>query len=1031
MPADLFENWVGHVEGGKDAFDAFSGLSTVQLMREIAEEQESLLARLEIQPIKVPGFQREYRKIPRDYLKLEDKPGSDQSLAPNFWQDEKFMALGKLKALEDGFLRLLSKLTTGTPLSSDALLCIVTYSAVTRGGLYAGEFLGDYLKQLGKSDFQFNAANDRIYVNLTRPATNELHNFRDENGNPHVRFRFEPDLLTLSLTILYCRNYLGSKTQKLQVVWTKLCNAFIDGGDTEAGTLSLDQFCKAAVWTSETVLGANVSRCVVASLGRQIYHFCMDETSFLNRLRDPAPISLAKFGEISPTEIADLSATMMATAGDDWHKPLKTLVSQALNSAASRQEAIDNLTVLLRADHVAWSESVRLFLSWLMFKLERTIKETSASTYQSLLWDRWISSFGAIDMAELEADELLEGFQKVLSSAKDQEERRELLGHLQSLYTFGMERFDLVADSKLSRFRQKSKLAGYVRTSVVDHRHLWAVLRALDTLTASPALICQLKLITIFAFRLGLRPSEIVHLRFKDIVTQGDWPGFVRSSLKTQNSRRSFIISGFLSEEEFRLFRDYFSRMRVGREPGDLLFGYMGENVVIDTGLLNRVVGNAFRQTTQNPNVVFYSLRHSFATSMQYILEGAWELAEAYTGFNREVLATIRRAFLKENESRDSYWAGSRALGHATPATSVSTYMHGSADILFDSFDEAVWLSSELRMLLKRHTVQDTYFNFRDGELNKLGRSGVRRRFIQRFPELFKHQQFETALEPAPPLLTCEITRGLMWYENAIQKANQAPSIQNVADELVIDARALGKLSEMAAILNGTRSKASRGFKYHGGCADIRTRIPKPKSPNAAFLSQLVFAHLNDLARNGQVDEIVRWSDAVLQGFTFNKSHFLSVRDVETFDTITGMLKGFVDYNQWYGSIGISRAFQLRSAGTKRPRRMESLLAESMRSNRVAESWRQRTEKFPRIAAPVLTRCRYVSRNPNGILKLGLSHLPASKMPENGRQEGILALVYVAFIAKCLWGSETSGYDAETRAMPGETNLMGQDMDAA
>lgn len=325
----------------------------------------------------------------------------------------------------------------------------------------------------------------------------------------------------------------------------------------------------------------------------------------------------------------------------------------------------------------------------------------------------------------------------------------------------------------------------------------------------------------------------------------------------------------------------------------------------------------------------------------------------------------------------------------------------------------------------------NTTFNFRENELNRLGPDGIQKRLIKRHPDLFEHQTFKPLSVVEAPELTCEIGRGLSWYENALHTASQASTIQDAADKLVINAKTLHQYSDAVMALNGTLTSNCRGFKYHDGLADVRTHLPKPKSPNATYLSQLIFARLDDRVRDGRLSEVIRWSDAVLNGFFFNKSHILSIQGFESFDTTTDMLIGVVDLNQWNGTVAVPYAFEEKSKNVKTARRNDRLLQERARSNRVADEWRKRAQRFPNLGAPEIATRRYASRNPEGILRLGLSHLPVSKVPENGRREGVRALVYAAFVAKCLWGSEASEDDAETPAVPGEFNLMGQDMDAA
>ncbi|WP_047391587.1 site-specific integrase [Chitinibacter sp. ZOR0017] len=247
--------------------------------------------------------------------------------------------------------------------------------------------------------------------------------------------------------------------------------------------------------------------------------------------------------------------------------------------------------------------------------------------------------------------------------------------------------------------------------------------RACDLILSSAAQNDQrsAKLATIIlklGFYCGLRRNEILFLRRKDL--QGTHDPYLiitphkARKLKTETSRRQLPLRALLPApllDELLHLRDEENK---SREKDSFIFADADLTYErIKAPWLINICQRALRLATGDEEVVFHSLRHSFANwamirlaavEEHRILDRDYPLFE-HPFFERDALVRFRSAFMEETSQqaaispdRRGLYAISSMMGHAEPGITLTSYIHLHG-----------WLSARLIQLnsplLSRHVV--------------------------------------------------------------------------------------------------------------------------------------------------------------------------------------------------------------------------------------------------------------------------------------------------------------------------------------
>ncbi|MGC8509152.1 MAG: tyrosine-type recombinase/integrase, partial [Thiomonas sp.] len=197
----------------------------------------------------------------------------------------------------------------------------------------------------------------------------------------------------------------------------------------------------------------------------------------------------------------------------------------------------------------------------------------------------------------------------------------------------------------------------------------------------------------ILGYRCGLRRTEIRGLRWIDVQWEPQPLLFVRShagrALKRDSGRRVLSLSAFCSKDELdriRQERDATQKIidagEANRDTVLLLPDPDEPDQPLAEGAVFDPVTAAMREVCAEDGLRFHHLRHSAANHLLLQLmgdqvEGAARLLDADGAISEQSIAARRRALVGIGDAqRPLLWAVAAFMGHATPETTLGSYVH-------------------------------------------------------------------------------------------------------------------------------------------------------------------------------------------------------------------------------------------------------------------------------------------------------------------------------------------------------------------
>ena len=213
-------------------------------------------------------------------------------------------------------------------------------------------------------------------------------------------------------------------------------------------------------------------------------------------------------------------------------------------------------------------------------------------------------------------------------------------------------------------------------------------------------LLQRSKLILILSYRLGLRREEVQNLTIKNFHLSGFRELIIARSghfsPKTLHSTRNVGISGKIENEEITYLLNYIDEVTRSGVDEDALFFHTSSELAPKTDF-NRIfslLSSAIRAITNDQLSGFHTLRHSAATNYFYQLHTKYPycpIDEHPLGlslmFRLGLVNYLERVKILEggNRTRNILDQISAELGHASPDTTLSSYIH-SVDLLLPEY---------------------------------------------------------------------------------------------------------------------------------------------------------------------------------------------------------------------------------------------------------------------------------------------------------------------------------------------------------
>ena len=323
-------------------------------------------------------------------------------------------------------------------------------------------------------------------------------------------------------------------------------------------------------------------------------------------------------------------------------------------------------------------------------KRRRVIQTVSARRYLSALKPIFIDLASDVDILSMESEELLDFYQAVLGEGRVQN-LNYLYRRLRDFHRFSMRHG--AADVDWSEL-VPANAPDLGAPGFIDEAAYQQILAALETTTPPPGVHSwQLQVFAVLCYRFGLRGGEALHLR------QADWRALPDGSrvvlvqprrfhkLKSAAARRQVPLVFPLSEREeaaLRQLQRHHQVAAIGVEHPPLLGAADDPQRAVADAIVRQHLNQVIKAVTGQGALSLHDMRHSLACRIWQALESPQMPQGATENCLREdELVRLRETLLGPNappNSRRAAWVLANLLGHATPATTMRSYVHFVAE---------------------------------------------------------------------------------------------------------------------------------------------------------------------------------------------------------------------------------------------------------------------------------------------------------------------------------------------------------------
>ncbi|WP_076543069.1 site-specific integrase [Shewanella sp. UCD-KL21] len=392
-------------------------------------------------------------------------------------------------------------------------------------------------------------------------------------------------------------------------------------------------------------------------------------------LRDTIPtLPCSKFFQI-------LSQTLKETGN-------KKLTSKSLKQHLNTLESTLEISI-----------AQEVLLKWYIHKL-KTCKPSTIRTYHSTLSRKWLYTTESIDLTDADEQDFQDLYNELIELTKGLATKTQLACRLSDFHAFSVQNFGFPL--LLEPINKGSKYKHHTNAGFVDETLFKALLDTVDGISdldfKNKATI---KSILIISYRCGLRISEAIKLRLKDIESSPEHWIEIRSNNfsdnKSTSSLRKVPFYALLLEHEKEIIDESLkiARQEQSTAPDTCLAFTIGQDInkPIDKFLLSNFTKTALRQLSGIDNLVFHHLRHSAISRLQLIFELNEDSAKhpEIVPYSTQQIHKIINVLAGKTQ-RNKYYAIAAFDGHSSPETCFNHYFH---------FCDLVLYSNLLSMKLK------------------------------------------------------------------------------------------------------------------------------------------------------------------------------------------------------------------------------------------------------------------------------------------------------------------------------------------
>lgn len=351
---------------------------------------------------------------------------------------------------------------------------------------------------------------------------------------------------------------------------------------------------------------------------------------------------------------------------------------------------------------VVLSESQRSIINCIRYYMENDteygnrLKPSGLSFIANAAFDRFASLFEDMDPEVQSNETLLEKFiylVESLDASPAKSARRCINYYLWYLHNTQDRGLNEIQSMKIVLSEQSP-----VILLPTEYDHLYSVLESAERIEINSyriSLLRATRLALILGYRLGLRASEVKHVRAMDFHLRGFAELLIEPyadySLKTISSYRSVGVSGRLMPQEMVFLQGYIQRFLEsdGNSDARLIEFKSEKSVSTNNNYIFKFLCQSIRSITGDVKTAFHTLRHSFASNnIAMMLSRKWDKRSREslylpTEMQEEYKIYLARMDPLHNGSRTAREIHqlAREIGHASPSTTFKSYVHSIDDL--------------------------------------------------------------------------------------------------------------------------------------------------------------------------------------------------------------------------------------------------------------------------------------------------------------------------------------------------------------
>ena len=481
---------------------------------------------------------------------------------------------------------------------------------------------------------------------------------------------------------------------------------------------------------------------------------------------------------------------------------------------------------------------------WFEFILSSTarsegpVRTVSARTYRSRIVQPMIDTNWEFDIRQEQPEEWEEFYSDVLMSITAPVQRQHAGTTIRMFHQFLIARVGAPPVMVAGELEEGSR----TRNSILSEEDFGALRDYLQSVPGDPYTCQLLEVIAILMFRAGLRPNDIVGLRFRhisgcsleDFQQQTVYPVIYprrtdQNSLKTSAAVRQIPLPWLVPQDELDVVTNFFHRRLVSCQVNNMSLSSSmvfasdwNSDIKMKSARYFGHLSKLLKQITEDPEVSSYHLRHSFLSN--------WALKILTGGIKDPDHPMLRPECLP----REIIYTLSTISAHESPAMSLGTYIKTMDMVAFHFLQKRlVGLSDPVRagiecvalVTLKNRRAYKTVEE-------KGARKGKKKRFLlskQEELEFGYKQLVKKLADVPPPALARHVYEGL-------PKKLIDPSITDLElPELFRVAKYLAHHGEKSAGVAGNifslPQKEINGIRDHGQA--LGRVMTKPRSGKA------------------------------------------------------------------------------------------------------------------------------------------------------------------------------------------------------